>query len=409
MTAQASTEQKPGDLDGGFADAGMINIPAGSSQCVVETTSEKLIYVAQKDSSQWVYRADSFGTPDPDFKTFEWNFAKGPFERPTRLLAREDGKFLMIGDTGRGPFTKQTAITRFNVNGSPDLVFGTVVFPFPVDPVPPGQGLQTDDPVGCLTADDHVLAGASYQLVDSDGTTIDSAGRVYSLNDQGEPDTGFGGSGMIEVRFNGPISKIVSLSVLPDGRIVVFGIVDRPSQGQADSRAALACYHRNGALDTTFGTGGFWESDEFTFFGAMAVDGDKIVIAAVTSINNDGKRYIAVQRLLGNGTEDPSFNGGTTLVVDLNTSFLNNPSVAVQPDKKIVVGGSEDFPEQKLYWLRITEGGVLDASFGDSGVVRQQAGRVNDLIVQHTGNRIIVATDLGSTQPLQPKVMGVLG
>lgn len=407
MTAHGSTEQKPGDLDVGFADEGMINIEQGSSRCVVETTAEKLLYVAQEGNSQWVYRADSGGNPDPDFKTFEWNFANGAFERPTRLLAREDGKFLLIGDTGRGPFTKQTAITRFNSNSSPDLIFGTKVFPFPVDPVPPGQSLQTDEPVGCLTADSHVLVGASYQWVDSDGATLDSAGRVYSLDDQGKTDDGFNQSGMIEVRFNGAISKILSLCVLADGRIVVFGIVDRLSQGQSDSRAALACYHRNGTLDTTFGTGGYWENDDFTYFAAMAVDGEKIVIAAVTSINDDGKRYIAVQRLLGNGTEDPSFNDATKLVVDLNTSFLNIPSVAVQPDKKIVIGGSEDFPEQKMYWVRITAGGVLDATFGDLGTVRQQTGRINEIIVQRTANRIIIAADLGSPQLLQAKVLGI--
>jgi len=406
MTARASREQKPGDLDAGFADNGMINVPQDSSRCVVETTAGKLLYVAQKGSSQWVYRAVSGGTPDPEFNSFEWNFAKGQFERPSRLLAREDGKFLLIGDTGE-PFTRQAAISRFNETGSPDLIFGTKILPLPVDPVPPGHGLQTDEPTGCLTADNHVLVGSSYQLADSDGNIIDSAGRVYSLDDQGKPDTGFGDSGMIEVRFNGPVSKILGLSVLPDGRIVVFGIVDRSSQDQLNLKAALACYHRNGTLDTTFGRGGIWESDELTLLGAMAVEGDKIVIAAVTSIDNDGKRYIAVQRLLGNGTEDPSFNGGATLVVDLNTSFLNIPSIAVQPDKKIVIGGSEDFPDQKLYWLRITEGGVLDTSFGDSGVVRQQAGRVNDIVVQRTGNRIIIAADLGSPQGLQPKVLGI--
>jgi uncharacterized delta-60 repeat protein len=407
MTAQASMEQTPGDLDLGFAEVGMINIPQDSSQCVVETTAEKLLYAAQKGNSQWVYRAASGGTPDRDFTTFEWSFAKGQFEKPTRLLAREDGKFLLIGYTGSDPFIRQAAITQFNEEGSPNLVFGTRIFPLPVDPVPPGQGLQTDEPTGCLTADNHVLVGASYQLSDNDGITIDSAGRVYSLDDQGNPDTGFNESGMIEVRFKGPITKILSLSVLPDGRIVVFGIVDRPSQEQSNSRAALACYNRDGTLHKAFGIDGFWENDDYTNFGAMVLDGDKIVIAAVTSINDDGKRYISVQRLLGNATADPSFNGGNTQVVDLDTSFLNIPSIAVQPNRKIVVGGSEDFPAQKLYWLRITEGGVLDVSFGRSGVVREQTGRVNDIIVQRTGNRIIIAADLNSGERPGPKVLGI--
>lgn len=399
MTAQANTQQIPGDVDVGFADNGMINIPQDSSQCVVETSAGKLLYVAQKGSVSWVYRAMADGTSDPTFPPFPWDFAKGQFERTTRLLAREDGKFLLIGDTGSDPFTRQAAITRFNDRGIPDLVFGTKVLPLPIDPVPPGQSLQTYEPTGCLAADNHVLVAESYQLADNDGATIDSAGSVYSLDDQGNLDTGF------EVRFKGPITTIYSIGVLSDERIVVFGIVGHPS---SDSNAVLACYNRDGTLNKTFGIDGFWENNDSTNFGAMVVDDDKIIIAVVTSINNDGKRYIAVQRVLGDGTSDNTFNNGAPLVVDLGTSFLNIPSITVQPDKKIVVGGSEDFPEQKLYWLRITEGGALDTSFGNSGVVRQQAGRVNDIIVQRTGNRIILAVDLDSGAGRDPKVLGIL-
>lgn len=402
MTAQANTQQAPGDLDVGFADNGMINIPQGSSQCVVETSAGKLLYVAQTGRVSWVYRAMADGTSDPTFQPFAWDFAKGQFESVTRLLARRDGKFLLIGNSGNEPFIRQAAITRFNEGGSPDLVFGTKMLPLPVDPVPPEQGLQTFGPTGCLTADNHVLVAASYQLADSEGTTIDSAGRVYTLDDQGHPDTGF------EVRFKGPITTIHSIGVLSDGRIVVFGIVDRPASGTSVPNAVLACYNRDGTLNKTFGIDGFWEDKNYAGFGSMVVDDDKIIIAAVTSINNDGNRYVSVQRVLGDGTSDKTFNNGAPLVVDLGSGFINIPSITVQPDKKIVVAGSENFPVQNLYWLRTTEGGELDTSFGDSGVVRQQAGRVNDIIVQRTGNRLILAVNLDSSEAQGPKVLGIL-
>ncbi|MET0776462.1 MAG: hypothetical protein ABWZ65_13410 [Pseudomonas mandelii] len=403
MTAKANTQQAPGDLDVGFADNGMINIPQGSSQCVVETSAGKLLYVAQTGRVSWVYRTMADGTSDPTFQPFAWDFAKGQFESFTRLLARRDGKFLLIGNSGNEPFIRQAAITRFNEGGSPDLVFGTKMLPLPVDPVPPEQGLQTFGPTGCLAADNHVLVAASYQLADSEGTTIDSAGRVYGLDDQGHPDTGF------EVRFNGPITTIHSIGVLSDGCIVVFGIVDRPSAGISVPRAVLACYNRDGTLNKTFGIDGFWENENYTSFGSMVVDDDdKIIIAAVSSINDDGKRYVAVQRVLGDGISDNTFNNGAPLVVDLKADFINIPSVTVQPDKKIVVAGSENFPDQMLYWLRITEGGALDTTFGVSGVVRQQAGRMNDIIVQRGSNRIIIAADLGTSSGRDPKVLGIL-
>ncbi|OYQ28360.1 hypothetical protein B7L09_03030 [Pseudomonas mandelii] len=403
MTAQANTQQRaPGDLDVGFADNGMINIPQGSSQCVVETSAGKLLYVAQTGRVSWIYRAMADGTSDPTFQPFAWDFAKGQFESFTRLLARRDGKFLLIGNSGKEPFIRQAAITRFNEGGSPDLVFGTRILPLPVDPVPPEQGLQTFGPTGCLTADHHVLVAESYQRVDNEGTTIDSAGRVYTLDDQGHPDTGF------EVRFKGLITTIHSIGVLSDGRIVVFGIVDRPSSGISVPRAVLACYNRDGTLNKTFGIDGFWENENYTSFGSMVVDDDKIIIAAATSINDDGKRYVAVQRVSGNGASDETFNSGLPLVVDLGSDFVNIPSVTVQPDKKIVVAGSENFPVQKLYWLRTTEGGELDPTFGDSGVVRQQTGRLTDMIVQRTVNRLILAVNLDSSEAQGPKVLGIL-
>lgn len=407
MTAPANNPRKPGDLDTPFAENGMIDVAEGASRLVAETSTGDLLYVAHKGmNSCGIYRAKFNGSPDAEFTPFEWQFAQDMFERPSCLLARDDGKFMVIGDTGGEPFTRQTAISRFNESGSPDLIFGTKIFPSAVDPVPPGQLVQTDPPTGCLTADKHVWVGASYRLSDSDGFVIDSAGHLYCLNDQGETDKSVNGTGMIEVRFNGLMTNVLSVAVLPDGRIVVFGIVDRPSEGQSHSRAALVCYNRDGTLNRTFCKDGFWENNDYSYFGEMVVDNGKIIFVTITVI--DHLRHIAMYRLLGDGTLDPSFNNAKALLINLEANFLGVPSIAIQPDKKIVVAGSCDFPDEQMYWLRVNESGVLDSTFGDLGVVLQQVGTVSDVTVQRTGSRILVAANLGpSGGTRDPKILGV--
>jgi hypothetical protein len=140
----------------------------------------------------------------------------------------------------------------------------------------------------------------------------------------------------------------------------------------------------------------------------MVLDKDKVIVASI-SVNN-GMASLVVTRLLSNGSVDLSFNHGAALLVELDTVFMGFPSLAVQSDGKIVIGGSYDFPDQRLYWLRITATGELDASFGGSGVVRQELGGLWDLIVQRASGRIIVAADLGPYNVVRaPKIIGIQG
>ncbi|EJN23546.1 hypothetical protein PMI35_04598 [Pseudomonas sp. GM78] len=246
----------------------------------------------------------------------------------------------------------------------------------------------------------------SHTLHDSSGTLVESAGRVYRLDDQGNLDLGFNGTGMIGVRFDGPGTEIINIAVLPDERFIVFGFVDRPIEGESHQRTVLACYHPDGKLDTTFASGGFWEADQYSVNAEMVLDKDKVIVTSI-SRNND-KYNLVVTRLLNNGTVDLSFNHGAALSLELDTFFMASPSPAVQPDGKIVVAGSYEYPGERLYWLRITEAGELDSSFGDSGVVRQQMGHLSDVIVQRTSGRIIVAADLGGHDVVRaPKIIGI--
>ncbi|EJM87050.1 hypothetical protein PMI34_03776 [Pseudomonas sp. GM74] len=411
MTARADTPKKAGELDESFAEMGLINIPGGShgsTRCVVEHSQGKLVYVVYQGRFCWLRRAMADGSPDPEFGEKEgvtkWQFEANTDARPTQLLAQADGKLLLIGSTGSDPFMRRVAVTRFNENGTPDLIFGKKILPFPVDPVPPDHALTTPAPVGYISADGQLLLASGYLLSSFDGSFLEEVGLLHRFDASGKPDLDFGTR---EVRFNGDNSKIQSVDVLPDNRIVVFGSLDRVDQGQSNPRSALACYTPKGELDRAFATDGYWEADDYSRHGQMQVHEDKVIFSSSRTIGGVG--YLAVNRLLADGSVDFSFNSGKTVLINLDVPSVFPMSIAVQSDRKIVVAGyTFNGDQQTLFWLRVSEAGVLDKDFAEQGISRHAEGYLSDGIVQRESGRIIFAADLGPyIGEKHPKVIGV--
>jgi uncharacterized delta-60 repeat protein len=119
-----------------------------------------------------------------------------------------------------------------------------------------------------------------------------------------------------------------------------------------------------GGLDTSYGTNGF-STQFFWSPAAVAVQGDgKSVV--VGSFEGD----IYVGRANTNGTPDHSFGG----FGNVGTSFGSGEaagasSVAIQPDGKILVAGSEsDSNGSRWAFARYNPNGSLDTSFGHNGI-----------------------------------------
>src|SRR5262249_37541424 len=102
---------------------------------------------------------------------------------------------------------------------------------------------------------------------------------------------------------------------------------------------ARDCPSSGGLLDPTFGSGGIVNLPFTTDRSARAVavqpDG-KVLIAGISTMRN-GSTVGSVQRLNPNGTLDTTFNGtGSVTIAGSNYS----EAVALQPDGKILIGGS---------------------------------------------------------------------
>ncbi|MDQ4121750.1 MAG: delta-60 repeat domain-containing protein [Acidobacteriota bacterium] len=224
----------------------------------------------------------------------------------------------------------------------------------------------------------------------------------------GDLDLTFDGDGIVITDNNAAsFENIVDLAVQPDGKIIAVG-VSFSSMGST----VVVRYNLDGSLDSTFGNAGktFIQSANPRSL-ALQSDG-KIVIAGSQVVGTTGESPLNdffVGRLNPNGSLDTTFNGTGTLVLSVRAG--NNDDVArsvkIQPDGKIVLGGTStpDFtfisPEYAI--VRLNPTGTLDTSFdGDGKVFTRFPGNHNNVLfgalaIQTDGK--IVATGSGYFLP----------
>ncbi|MBF4517862.1 T9SS type A sorting domain-containing protein [Flavobacterium sp. ANB] len=222
-----------------------------------------------------------------------------------------------------------------------------------------------------------------------------------AFSQAGTLDTTFGSGGKVTT-FTGipgaPGNNLVNDSVLQsDGKIILAG----NSNSYADGSAfLLARYLPNGALDTTFGTGGYVT----TLVGnhctgqsvSLQTDG-KIVVAGSTYIPSQlGVRSdIMIVRYNENGSLDTTFDTDGIKVETVDYSQFVN-ALLIQADGKMVVGGtfeSIDKPGYNTFGLaRFNTNGSLDQTYGVNGFVftpNLSGGEILDM--KFTDNESIIA------------------
>lgn len=138
----------------------------------------------------------------------------------------------------------------------------------------------------------------------------------------------------------------------------------------------LIRFNTDGSLDTTFGTNGYVGGmcSQFSTGGFLSQDiiiqaDDKILIIGNEHTSNPHPTYW-VTRLLPDGALDISFNG--TGYIDLNLGSVQDRGtcIALQPDGKILLGGSSGSVGQYFTMIRLNENGTFDTTFGTNGVVQ---------------------------------------
>jgi len=186
--------------------------------------------------------------------------------------------------------------------------------------------------------------------------------------------------------------------LLANGDILVggdFGVARFLPNGRLDT-----AFGGNGIAPTTFQTGGLGG-------GWLAVQPDgKIIWVGNTGDPSGLTTDFAVARYTANGTLDSGFGHGGQVTAQFFTTPLQGAqqvaeSVLVQPDGKILVGGSARQGQNKAApiqaaLLRLTPGGTLDAGFGSGGQVLTSGGTgpVTALGLDATGDVFVLPAHL---------------
>jgi uncharacterized delta-60 repeat protein len=188
---------------------------------------------------------------------------------------------------------------------------------------------------------------------------------VLKVTPAGALDTSFGIGGF-SYFYNGafgPAGKATDLSIRPDGTILVGG---RVGDNHTYDYFFVARLMADGALDTSFGTSGGMTTISF---GNTIADGRKMAvqpdgrIVLAGGVGPQGGPDTGVIRLTATGLPDPSFNGtGARLLAG-----FHGYQVALQADDRILIAGTEATGPQMAGTVvaRLTTSGQLDPTFGD--------------------------------------------
>ena len=185
------------------------------------------------------------------------------------------------------------------------------------------------------------------------------------------------------------------------------GVGLRPVVEALEGRALMA---RAGLLDPAFGVGGLvvqgFGNGTTATINAVAVqpDGKIVAVGEVGTGAPTNQSDWIVLRYTAAGTLDPTFGQGGLIVTSFTGEVGSDDAVVIQPDGKIVVGGSgstfNGLPLSSVTFGLVTRyntNGSLDTTFGDGGSIALIGGHFSQINAMALDAGKIVAT--GGTSP----------
>ncbi len=218
-----------------------------------------------------------------------------------------------------------------------------------------------------------------------------SSGVVLRFNENGTFDQSFFNNGFSSA---GHISSVNSVALQPDGKILIGG---RGFNGGL----SVVRFNANGSKDTTFGTNG---SANTNFGSSMAnvikiLPDGKIIAAGWADPQFNSQRDYAVVKFNADGILDATFGNTGIVITDLgsmDSQFETATDMAIQTDGKIiVVGNARDSVtnDPNATILRYNPNGLLDTTFGTNGKTIRNGASISQPVKTaiQTDGKIIVA------------------
>ncbi|KIQ25172.1 calcium-binding protein [Flavobacterium sp. MEB061] len=246
-------------------------------------------------------------------------------------VLQQDGKIILGGNFTKYNETACNRIIRILSDGSVDQTFNI------------GSGFNSQVYALATQSDGKIIATGSFTNYNG---AANPATRIVRLLPDGTRDLSFnvghGADGIIEV-----------VLIQPDGKILLGG---RFSSFNGYSAARLVRLNPDGSIDSGFNVGAGFDN----YIYAMALQSDGKIIVGGSFLFYNGTSQKRILRLNTNGSLDTTFDSGT----GFNKGDVR--SILVQPDDRIVVGGTFSGTYKNVISLRLVrllKTGDYDASF----------------------------------------------
>ncbi|HYV94916.1 MAG TPA: T9SS type A sorting domain-containing protein [Chitinophagales bacterium] len=225
--------------------------------------------------------------------------------------------------------------------------------------------------------------------------TFDFAIARYNVD--GSPDNTFDGNGKVITDLSsGSDDNSKAIIVDANGKILVAGF----SLINFGFDISLARYNSDGSLDLTLGTDGIVTTaigayDDIANAIAIQADGS-ILVAGSTS--NGTSTDIAVVRYQADGSLDNTFGTNGIVTTDFSGTDDAGYAVAVASDGKILVAGSTKIGGANSFaLLRYNTNGTLDNTFNTNGSVTASFGGDDvayGMVLQSDGKAVLAGTSI---------------
>jgi uncharacterized delta-60 repeat protein len=324
--------ERDGSLDPTFGSGGTVltsfGMPLSAAADVVVQPDGKIVAVGIAGLDFAVARYNADGALDSTFGTgglVTTDF--GGFDQANAVALQPDGKIVVAG-----PLQGAIGVARYEADGSLDSSFGT------------GGKVVTDASPLSESAFDVAVSNTAKIIVGGVVGLFPFGASDFELvryNADGSLDASFGGDGVVTTDFAGfdSVDSMFALSVAQDGRITAAG----SSQAGSSRDFAVARYHADGALDSSFGGDGMVTTDVSAgsedLGNATVAHADGSFTVAGTTSSTPGESAFAVVRYTATGELDTGFGSGGKATAEFGNPINNAFDIAAQPDGKVVVAG----------------------------------------------------------------------
>lgn len=275
------------------------------------------------------------------------------------------GRIVVAGVSDQGATNgNDFAIARLTPDGVLDNAFGnggTKTIDF-------GESNDVARDVAVDSMDRPVLAGHSRLGPDAG---YENEFSIARLTESGSLDSDFGTDGKQLIDFGNTLDVAVNLELDSQDRPVIGGY---SLQGGAKGYDfAIARLTLEGQLDPNFGTGGTQTVDfgGVSDFGTgLEIDGEGRIVVVGSSYQGKATRDdFAAARLTPDGVLDNSFGDSGLQTIDFDGSWDYGRSVVIDGQNRVLIGGQVEpsFWEKRFAVVRLTEAGIVDNGFGNQG------------------------------------------